>query len=181
MPSPTSEGHAPTIAFDARQSDVVTCGDIAGSMDTGFPGPTVAFDMRGREGGSQFEGPHDTANIRAGSGGASKSFIAGPGHNSGQAKWAVRRLMPIECERLQAFPDNYTLIPFRGKPAADGPRYKALGNSMAVNVMKWIGRRIDLVRSARRILHDPSPQQLHQRKPSARPSRAPEAFANVTG
>jgi len=54
----------------------------------------------------------------------------------------VRRLTPIECERLQGFPDDYTAIPHRGKPAADGPRYKALGNSMAVPVMRWIGRRI---------------------------------------
>jgi DNA (cytosine-5)-methyltransferase 1 len=57
----------------------------------------------------------------------------------------VRRLTPRECERLQGFPDDYTLIPYRGKPAADGPRYKALGNSMAVPVMRWIGSRIDLV------------------------------------
>jgi DNA (cytosine-5)-methyltransferase 1 len=55
---------------------------------------------------------------------------------------AVRRLTPRECERLQGFPDDYTLIPYRGKPAADGPRYKALGNSMAVPVMRWIGERI---------------------------------------
>jgi DNA (cytosine-5)-methyltransferase 1 len=58
---------------------------------------------------------------------------------------AVRRLTPRECERLQGFPDDYTLIPYRGKPAADGPRYKALGNSMAVPVMAWIGRRIQMV------------------------------------
>lgn len=57
----------------------------------------------------------------------------------------VRRLTPRECERLQGFPDDYTLIPHRGKPAADGPRYKALGNSMAVPVMRWIGERIALV------------------------------------
>ncbi|MCA6254596.1 MAG: DNA cytosine methyltransferase [Phenylobacterium sp.] len=55
----------------------------------------------------------------------------------------VRRLTPTECERLQGFPDGWTAIPYRGKPAADGPRYKALGNSMAVPVMAWIGRRID--------------------------------------
>jgi DNA (cytosine-5)-methyltransferase 1 len=55
---------------------------------------------------------------------------------------AVRRLTPRECERLQGFPDDYTLIPYRGKPAVDGPRYKALGNSMAVPVMRWIGERI---------------------------------------
>lgn len=57
----------------------------------------------------------------------------------------VRRLIPRECERLQGFPDDYTLIPVRNKPAADGPRYKALGNSMAVPVMAWIGGRIDQV------------------------------------
>ena len=55
---------------------------------------------------------------------------------------AVRRLTPRECERLQAFPDDHTLIPVKGKPAADGPRYKALGNSMCVNNMRWIGQRI---------------------------------------
>lgn len=57
----------------------------------------------------------------------------------------VRRLTPRECERLQGFPDDYTLISYRGKPAADGPRYKALGNSMAVPVMRWIGERIKMV------------------------------------
>jgi len=54
----------------------------------------------------------------------------------------VRRLTPRECERLQGFPDDHTLIPWRGKTAPDGPRYKALGNSMAVPVMRWIGQRI---------------------------------------
>lgn len=59
--------------------------------------------------------------------------------------WAVRRLMPIECERLQGFPDGYTDTPYRGKNwTADGPRYKALGNSMAVNAMRWLGRRIEM-------------------------------------
>lgn len=58
---------------------------------------------------------------------------------------AVRRLTPRECERLMGLPDDYTLVPYRGKPAADGPRYKALGNSMAVPVMAWIGRRIQMV------------------------------------
>ena len=58
------------------------------------------------------------------------------------AQMAVRRLTPRECERLQGFPDDYTLIHYRGKLAADGPRYKALGNSMAVPVMRWIGERI---------------------------------------
>jgi hypothetical protein len=57
----------------------------------------------------------------------------------------VRRLTPVECERLQGFPDDYTQVPYRNKPAADGPRYKALGNSMAVPVMAWIGKRIQQV------------------------------------
>ena len=60
-------------------------------------------------------------------------------------RMAVRRLTPRECERLQGFPDDHTLIPWRGKPAdqcPDGPRYKALGNSMAVPCMRWIGERI---------------------------------------
>lgn len=61
---------------------------------------------------------------------------------------AVRRLTPVECERLQGFPDNYTQIEWRNKPAEncpDGPRYKAMGNSMAVPVMRWIGERIKMV------------------------------------
>lgn len=62
--------------------------------------------------------------------------------------YVVRRLTPRECERLQGFPDDWTLIPWRGKPAADCPdshRYKAVGNSMAVPVMWYIGRRIQIV------------------------------------
>jgi len=55
---------------------------------------------------------------------------------------SVRRLTPVECERLQGFPDTYTDIQPNGKQTPDGPRYKALGNSMAVPVMKWIGERI---------------------------------------
>ena len=61
---------------------------------------------------------------------------------------AVRRLTPKECERLQGFGDNYTQIPWRNKPAEscpDGPRYKSMGNSMAVPVMRWIGERINMV------------------------------------
>jgi DNA (cytosine-5)-methyltransferase 1 len=105
--------------------------------NAGVP-PAVAFDLRGREGGAAMEGPHDTANIRAASGGSSRSYIAQP--------MAVRRLTPRECERLQGFPDDYTDINWRGKGyAPDGPRYKAMGNSMAVPVMRWIGQRIDEV------------------------------------
>jgi len=62
-----------------------------------------------------------------------------------QSNMAVRRLTPVECERLQGFPDHYTDIKPKGKDTPDGPRYKALGNSMAVPVMKWIGKRIQMV------------------------------------
>jgi len=65
-----------------------------------------------------------------------------------QPTMAIRRLTPRECERLQGFPDDWTLIPYRNKSAdqcPDGPRYKACGNSMAVPVMRWIGERIEMV------------------------------------
>jgi DNA (cytosine-5)-methyltransferase 1 len=68
-------------------------------------------------------------------------------HGVAQAM-TVRRLTVRECERLQAFPDDYTRIPWRKKTAGDcpdGPRYRALGNSMAVNCMEWIGERIAAV------------------------------------
>jgi DNA (cytosine-5)-methyltransferase 1 len=66
------------------------------------------------------------------------------------ATMQVRRLTPTECERLQGFPDGWTAIPWKKKPAdqcPDGPRYKALGNSMAVNCMEWLGERIQAVES----------------------------------
>ena len=58
---------------------------------------------------------------------------------------AVRRLTPRlrECERLQGVPDGWTLVPYRGKPMADGPRYKMLGNGFAVPVIRWIGERLE--------------------------------------
>jgi DNA (cytosine-5)-methyltransferase 1 len=60
--------------------------------------------------------------------------------------WAVRRLTPRECERLQGFPDGFTDVPYRNRNwTPDGPRYKALGNSMAVNCMTWLGERIQMV------------------------------------
>lgn len=97
---------------------------------------TVA--LRGRDGGATAELGDDVAGtLRASSGGGDKAHI--------MHQMMVRRLTPVECERLQGFPDNHTLIPWRGKNAADcpdGPRYKAIGNSMAVPVMRWIGERI---------------------------------------
>ena len=71
------------------------------------------------------------------------------GHQAVMAGMQVRRLTPMECERLQGFPDGYTQVPHRGKQAADGPRYKALGNSWAVPVVRWIGERIAAVDALR--------------------------------
>jgi DNA (cytosine-5)-methyltransferase 1 len=94
----------------------------------GTPIVPVAFD---RQTGGDMRGldPKPTAQLQC-------------GQTPAILNHAVRRLTPRECERLQGFPDDYTLVPHRGNPAADGPRYKALGNSMAVPVMRWIGERI---------------------------------------
>ncbi|EJI4857091.1 Dam family site-specific DNA-(adenine-N6)-methyltransferase [Salmonella enterica] len=98
--------------------------------------------IRGREEGSTVEVRNDgTANaLLTPNGGRA-------GMGVGAVGWGmqVRRLTPVECERLQGFPDNHTLISWRGKDAADcpdGQRYKAIGNSMAIPVMRWIGERI---------------------------------------
>ena len=90
-------------AFDARQQDVISYGNLGGPLDTDGTSQAVLLDV------------------------------------------VIRRFTPRECERLQGFPDDYTLIDYKGKTAKDGPRYKALGNSMAVPVMRWIGTRIQLV------------------------------------
>lgn len=103
-------------------------------------GVAYSVALRGREGGATAELGDDLAGcLRASSGGGDKPHAL--------VKMAVRRLTPVECERLQGFPDNYTTIPWRGKSGGecpDGPRYKALGNSMAVPCMAFIGRRIAL-------------------------------------
>jgi len=101
----------------------------------------VFVSLRGREGGGTAElGGPIAGTLRASSGGGDKPHTL--------HKMAVRRLTPVECERLQGFPDNFTQIPYRNKTAdncPDGPRYKALGNSMAVPCMKWLGERINQV------------------------------------
>ncbi len=77
---------------------------------------------------------------------------------------AVRRLTPRECERLQGFPDDWTLVPYRGRQAADGPRYRALGNAMAVPCMAFIGRRIQRVLGGGKISRE-NDQNLPMGKP----------------
>jgi len=95
----------------------------------------VAVALRGREGGATAELGDEVGNtLRASQGGGDKPHVL--------ADMQVRRLTPRECERLQGVLDDYTLVPYRGKPMADGPRYKMLGNSFAVPVIRWIGERI---------------------------------------
>ena len=137
-PGPDAEGRV-----RLRPPGIGISEDASFALTSGAP-HAVAFDLRGREGGAQFEGPHDTANIRAASGGSSLSYVA--------ERWAVRRLTPAECEKLQGVPQGWTKIAWRGKPpelCPDGPRYKALGNSWAVPCVAWIARRLtDALRSA---------------------------------
>jgi site-specific DNA-cytosine methylase len=94
-----------------------------------------------RESGQGYWMQDEIASLRA----EERIDQACPAMLSSRRPWHVRRLTPRECERLQGFPDDYTAIPWRGKEAPDGPRYKALGNSMAVPVMRWIGKRIQQV------------------------------------
>ena len=122
----------PTSSRDTRVTDALTCPQTAAVA--------LSVALRGREGGGTAElGDEIAGCLRASSGGGDKPHVL--------TATAVRRLTPTECERLQGFPDNHTQIPWRNKPAdqcPDGPRYKALGNSMAVPVMRWIGQKIDV-------------------------------------
>lgn len=82
--------------------------------------------------------------------GNTQTLFTGGGGDSMSDGLTVRRLTPTECERLQGFPDGWTDIPYKGREhPPDGPRYKALGNSMAVPVMKWISERIQAQESGK--------------------------------
>lgn len=131
-------------AFDARQSSVLQC-DKTGPLDTdGHSVAVMTPYVKATNPHSADEAPRfELAYVAACLNGwderhdPPKHLLAGG--------MAVRRLTPRECERLQGFPDDYTAIPWKKKPAEDcpdGPRYKALGNSWAVPVVRWIGQRI---------------------------------------
>lgn len=134
-----------TLAFDTTQITSATnrsnpqTGDPCHTLAKGAHAPAIAFSAKDYGGDASFElsptpraGGHATSHAN---GGAPPAVMA--------SAMQVRRLTPRECERLQGFPDDYTLIPHRGKPASDGPRYKALGNSWAVPCVRWIGARIN--------------------------------------
>ena len=108
-------------------------------LAAGAHAPAIAFDCKA-SGQNGFGVGSIASTMR--SMGHTGSHQNGGGHLAVAVSHAVRRLMPIECERLQGFPDFHTDIPNGNRPAADGPRYKVLGNSMAVPVIRWIGERI---------------------------------------
>jgi DNA (cytosine-5)-methyltransferase 1 len=122
------------VAFDARQSDVIQYGDKSGPLDTDGYSVAVAFAQNQRDEVRLM----NVAGALAGEPGMKQQTYVSGG-------MSVRRLTPLECARLMGFPDDYLDITYRGKPAADGNKYKALGNSMAVPVVRWIGQRIDSV------------------------------------
>lgn len=127
------------IAFNAREDPECT-GDVAGSLDCSSPqAQAIAFTVSQNANGFAWESDvHPTLQARVETPTSNQaSGVLGP--------FGVRRLTPRECERLQSFPDDFTLIPWRGRPAdacPDGPRYRALGNSMNVEMMAWLGRRL---------------------------------------
>ena len=148
----TGSGHAPAVAFDwpPDVADPLTANEGSTYTHEGannfrlhnvVQGPTLAFKPGQSEAaGGVFLTEEFAPTLQAQSNGST----AVPAVSS--ASGGVRRLTPRECERLQGFDDNYTLIRAGG---ADGPRYRALGNSMAVPVMRWIGRRIATVEAVR--------------------------------
>lgn len=147
-------------------------GDPMFTLQSAQPHGVAAVALRGRDGGATAELSELPSALRASQGGGDKAHVLafhenqraevttsettgalnigggkpGQGYPAVQSGMQVRRLTPTECCRLQGFPDDFLDITYRGKPAADGPKYKALGNSWAVPVVRWIGERIKAIR-----------------------------------
>lgn len=131
------------IAFSAKDSGGDACEDLSPTLRAG--GHSKSHANAGVMSAVAFQ-EAQTGCREYDSAGTLRSN--GPGHDPVGTRirhgMAVRRLTPRECERLQGLEDDYTLVPYNGKMAADGPRYKAIGNGMAVPVVKWIGERIQV-------------------------------------
>jgi len=129
-----TQGVAQPIAFSGQMSNPQT--DVNMTQTLGAKNPMAVAVSSGHGWWSESDGTAQTLRAQDSITKADTLPIVG---------MAVRRLTPVECERLQGFPDRYTDIQPKGKATPDGPRYKALGNSMAVPVMAWIGKRIQEV------------------------------------
>lgn len=132
--------------FNARPASYSQALTGSGNRVSARGGDVIAepytLAIRGRPDGHRLEYRQDgTANTLLTPNGGR----AGMGVGAIATRWAVRRLTPNECEALQGFPKDYTLVPVGKRMSADGPRYKQLGNSKAVNVVRWIGQRIQAV------------------------------------
>ncbi len=138
-----AQAHVPAVAFNARQ-DPDSWQERTGPLDTDGSTQAVGVTIHGTDGTARVASFTETSSaLRS----RTPSGVENSTTTAVMHSMAVRRLTPVECERLQGFPDNYTNIPWRKQPdSPDGPRYKALGNSMAVPVMAWIGRRIMMYR-----------------------------------
>jgi DNA (cytosine-5)-methyltransferase 1 len=133
--SPCADRGQNVVAFNARQ-DPDSWVDRTGPLDTNGSTQAVAQHIAFTQNQRNEVRTLEVAGALAAEPGMKQQTYL-------QTSMQVRRLTPVECERLQGFPDGYTNVPWRGKPESpDGPRYKALGNSMAVPVMRWIGERI---------------------------------------
>lgn len=136
--------HSPTLRSMSHANSHMNGGGqvaIAHTTGAGF-WKEGAGTIRGRE---QESHEHLVAHSLRGEGFDASEDGTGRGTPLVPIHHAVRRITPRECERLQGFPDDWTKVPYNGKPAKDSPRYKAIGNSMAVPVMRIIGERIAFV------------------------------------
>ena len=139
--------HAPAIAFHPTQDPISSTDGTTQCMGTGSKQGSatvaIAFQTRiGRNGRGQPKPIIDAlTSCEGGTHADSKPHVAG--------SFGVRRLTPLECERCQGFPDDWTLIDYKGKPAKDSPRYRSVGNSIAVNCSRWVLERIGMVNEVR--------------------------------
>jgi hypothetical protein len=139
-------GHVPLVNQPIAIQDTRPIEKAQNGRGWNDDGTAYTVDTHATQGVAQPIGLDEEQNAMINAFGTLKARTLGGGFEGSvmQTNMAVRRLTPVECERLQGFPDNYTNIPWRKKDESpDGPRYKALGNSMAVPVMKWIGRKIN--------------------------------------
>ena len=133
----TGGNNVPLVSFSSNMSEPDVLENIAPTVKVGGSGcsnpPAVAYGVRTSYTKSNGWGIQENR---------THTLDASGGTHTVATEKLVRRLTPIEVERLQGFPDDYTNIPWRGKTAPDSRRYKAMGNSMAVPVMRWLGQRI---------------------------------------